>query len=380
MNSLRFAGSCAEKQDETKVLRASGLLALEVKGCLRLSDHLKTAGSTIIIEDLTSRAIFNEQCTVRISSPQAKVRLMRPALRSRHPLLAFRCDIQTSSQQGAGSRVMISRIVSLCKFTSKPRMAQVEWALSDDELLAFLSELDGDDWLLKPAPVTPSPSVSLKTRTRKPRKSRRLDLLNARQEIAELQSQLQLVHEKVAFRESLNASQSSCGLGWQLFALREKILKMRSAEENARLRRRVTMEAKAVRRMLSLVRQQTETVSMSVRIRRNDDTMDLQDEDQVYRVLHACINLRCGRDLDAIVQQCDAESVLSESNLERSQWRKFVLQDRGVGVEFREAVAMPFSTAVIHRAIRKHVVIDSLEECKGNVRINARTERDRITF
>lgn len=245
-------------------------------------------------------------------------------------------------------------------------MALVDCSLSNDDLLAFLSEIDGD-WLMDSDPVT-SPPVDVKPRTRKPRKSRRLDLINIRQEIAQLQFQLQLLQEKVAFRESLNVNRSSCGLSWKYFALREKTLKMRTAEENARLRRRVAVETKVTRRILALVRHQAETVPRSVRINRCAERIDLKNEEQVSRVLRACIDLRCVGDLDVIAQQCDEESVVSDSNLERSQWKTFALKDHGVGVEFREAVAMPFSAATIHRANRRHIVINAVEECKGNVR------------
>lgn len=258
-------------------------------------------------------------------------------------------------------------------------MAQIDCTLPNDELVAFMNEMDGD-WLHDPAPATPpsvgalnsdpvSPSPS-KT-TRKPRRYRRLELMNVRNEIAELQSELQLAHEKAVFCESLNADRSSCRLCWKLVALREKIMKIRANEENARLRARVDMQTKLISRIMSVVRQQSEAVPRSFYIYSGTSSVDLQDHDQVHRALLVSLDMRCEGDLDLIVQQCHEESVASDSNLERSRWNTFALSDRGVGIEFREAVALPFSGAVIYRTFKPHTVSDSLEERKGNVCITA---------
>lgn len=107
------------------------------------------------------------------------------------------------------------------------------------------------------------------------------------------------------------------------------------------------MKARMLCRIVSLVRQQPEAVLRSLYPDHRVKGIDVQNKDQVYHVLLACLNLRCKGDLDLIVQRCYDESVVSDSSLERSQWNIFTLNDRGVGIECREVVGLPFSAAVI---------------------------------
>lgn len=100
-------------------------------------------------------------------------------------------------------------------------MTLVDSTLPSDDLVAFLSELE-NNWLHDPALVTllsvgasncVPVSPPLKTRTNKPRRYRRHELINVREEIAELQSQLQIAHKKAEFRESLNSDPFKLQIG-----------------------------------------------------------------------------------------------------------------------------------------------------------------------
>lgn len=245
-------------------------------------------------------------------------------------------------------------------------MAQLECVPMNDELLAFLGELD-NDWLLESDPIKPV-TVVRSIKPRKPRKSRRADLLNAQQELAKLQSQLQLLHGELEF---CGFNRSSSGLDWKSFALQERILKTKADKENARLRRRVEAKARLICRVSALMRQQIEIMPCSVQRNECPNGVDLYNEVQVYHVLQACLDMRCRRDLDAIVQQFSDGSPASTSELQKAQWRTFELSDNGVGMDFREAVLMPFTSAFIHCTISQHAAVNSLDICKANVRIHA---------
>lgn len=248
-------------------------------------------------------------------------------------------------------------------------MAQVDCVPVNDELLAFLGELD-NDWVFDTDPVKPIVNLKPSLKPRKPRKSRRVDLLNAHQELSRLQAQLLQLHGKLEFCESLDADRSSSGLDWKSFALQERILKTKADKENARLRRRVEAKARLICRVSALMKQQIEVMPSSVRRDECPNAVDLYNEAQVYHVLQACLDMRCRRDLDAIVQQFSGGCAVSMSELQKAQWRTFALSDNGVGMDFREAVLMPFSSAFIHRTISQHAAVNSLDVCKANVRIH----------
>lgn len=256
-------------------------------------------------------------------------------------------------------------------------MAQVECIPVNDELLAFLGELD-NDWVLEAAAAKPGVLLGPSIKPRKPRKSRRVDLLNAHKELARLQCQLEVLHGKLQFCESSDTDRSSSELDWKSFALQERILKAKADKENERLRRRVDAKARLVCRISALMQQQIQIAPSSLRLDQQPSDVDLYNEAQMYQVLQACLEMRCRRDLNAIVQQFHGDSVASRGGLQKAQWRTFALSDNGVGMDFREAVLMPFSSAFIHRAISRHAAVNSLDVCKANVGIHAKRDSNGI--
>lgn len=235
-----------------------------------------------------------------------------------------------------------------------------------DDLLAFLSELD-NDWVLESTPQTLS-ACSGHLRPKKPRRNRRVDLMNARQEIVELQNQLKIMYNKLDPRATRTTTQLS---QWKKRTLTEKVFKLRADEENSRLRKRIKETMKLTRRINLLTHQQAEFASKSLQISRPITDVELDNNAQVFRALHMCIDSRSRSSLTKIVQQCYAQSVLTVGDLERVEWHEHSIGDRIVVVDFREAVAVPFSSAYVFSAMRRYAAVNSIED-KRDVKVNAR--------
>lgn len=233
--------------------------------------------------------------------------------------------------------------------------------LDDDELLWFLRDVD-DIWpSVDPAiaPVVPT------KRSKAPRRSRRDDILRARQELLVLQQQLQCLTEKRDFRHSVLASRLKCGLDWRQFTAREQVLAKTASHENAALRKRVRANTKLIQGLSQLIRQQQlEAMPKSVRI--DCQIVSLDNEAHVYRVLQSSLNIRRSGQLDAILKQCDCVPV-DPLMQQTAQWRTLDLADRRVGVEFYESVVMPFSMQFILSELSRCPSLNALEICDNQV-------------
>lgn len=223
--------------------------------------------------------------------------------------------------------------------------------LSQDDFLAFFSELD-NDWIVKSTPTM----VPGQLQDKIPRRSRRVDLVNARKEISELQNQLKTMHDNLNRRGTTRIFSH-----WQTYILTEKVLKLRADEENSRLRKRIKETINLSRRIVSLANQQAEIASELMQISRPIANGDVHKDAQIFHGLQACIDLRCRSNLAKIVQQCYAQSAVSIDSLEREEWHEFTLGGRSVLVDFQEAIAVPFSSASIFNSMRRYAAVNAVE-------------------
>lgn len=252
-------------------------------------------------------------------------------------------------------------------------MAQVEsyqtssWVLEDGELLAFVSDMD-DNWLLelKP-PATPDCVASLSTTklNKKPRRSRKLDIMNTRQEIIDLQDQLQMLQKQDELRDTTESSSRS---NWRVFALHQQSLTNSARKENTRLLKQVQARAGLIQRIVRLInRQENGSIPRAVQLDYRVTSVD--NPAHVYRVMQACLDSRSLNALDVIMSQCIEPQVDSSYQLRKFHWRTFALTHRCVGVEFNESVAMPLSSPFIHGVLYRYpVLINALEIREHNVR------------
>lgn len=243
--------------------------------------------------------------------------------------------------------------------------------MDDEALFAFLGEMDSD-WVLEASPLkaldhapTRKPTISRRIRDKKPRKSRRLDLLQVRDEIADLERQLRILHEKFEFQESLKTHQSN----WKLLAMHERVLKKKAEIEQARLRKLVDSHEKFIQQTSAQLQQH---IGMLAKAVQGDNRIaSLNDAAHIDEIMQICLDLRCRSQLDAIVSQCSDDPTCK---LQRVQWKTLPLGDRDIGVEFRESVAMPFKSAFILRTIRPSTVLDVGEYARSNARQSVLTQ------
>lgn len=93
--------------------------------------------------------------------------------------------------------------------------------------------------------------------------------------------------------------------------------------------------------------------------------LHLDNEAHVRRVLRACLDSRSEHQVDSIVGQC---SEASEQNLQRLDWHTSALTTHSVRVEFRESVALPFSSISISSVIDGWPSLDALGSSKHDRR------------
>lgn len=225
-------------------------------------------------------------------------------------------------------------------------------------------------WLIDPmtdrtlalAPNAPARSIIMK----KPRRSPRVDLLNFRQEAAELQLQVQILQAKHAFRESLKTNRSDSGLDWCHFALNERSLSKMASQKNERLRKQVEAKMRLLQRIVRCIqRQQLETKPRSLHIHFRIESHD--DTAHVYRVLQSCLNKHSNDRLNAIASQCHVLSIKSEFQLRMIRWETFALGDLGVGVDFQESAVIPFASSFVHDVLYRNPVINVAQVQKNAV-------------
>lgn len=243
-------------------------------------------------------------------------------------------------------------------------MAQVDTncSLDYDEMSAFLSKID-DGWVLDLSPLEPPVPVATISprnkviRSKKPRRYTRLDILDTRRELADLELQLQILKEKHEFYESLRAEKSSCGLSWRLFASCEQILMKKSARMNAQLHKRMSDNNRLIHRIHRLIqRNPMESMPKSVQV--SCRIVSLDNEMNVRRVLQACLDDRSKHQVDSIVEQCNGGFDATSHDQQLNEWNSVAFGDRGVGVEFRESVVLPFNASFISSAMGDWPSID----------------------
>lgn len=216
-------------------------------------------------------------------------------------------------------------------------MAQVNSQSTQDydPLMTFVS-------MLEPLSVASISPKNKRVRSKKPRRNRRIDILNVRHTIVELELQLQILNEKYEFCESLKAPKFSCGPNWRLVVSRERLRIKKASRVNDMLKTRVSDNARVIQRVSRTIdRQGIHTMPVSVQVASQISYLD--NEAHVYRVLQACLDFRCMSQVDSIVNQCNSTS----SSLESDDWNVFSLENDGIGVDFRESVILPFSAACI---------------------------------
>lgn len=224
-----------------------------------------------------------------------------------------------------------------------------DFMLDEDELSAFLRELD-DIWARDSTPLTtpaPTSTVSSTNRLQKPRHSRRAEIQHAQQEITGLELELQIVHEKLDFCRSLQATGSCYDLDRRLMAYRER----------ARLRKRADMNVEWIQRISKLVRQQMEALPKPTLF--DHRIVKIDNRAYIYGVLQACLDVRSRGQLDAVLSRYTNMSVGSE--LQTRRWSSFALEDGSVGVEFHESIVLPFSSTFIVDAVRRNSSLRALE-------------------
>lgn len=228
-------------------------------------------------------------------------------------------------------------------------------ALDYDELFALLDGM-GDEWVLDTTPqetsaldATISPR-NKSIRSKKPRRYPRIDILNTRRQMNELQLQLQIMKVDRAFYESLKATKSSFGLDWRQFASRERFRLKTATQVNTQLRKRFDESNLTIRRGVRLInRQKIENMPKSVQLEYR--IVGFDSEENIYRALAECLQTRSKGQLNAIVTLCDKASAGSASKLEMHHWSTYALEKRGVCVEFQEYVVLPFSATVVSGAM-----------------------------
>lgn len=224
--------------------------------------------------------------------------------------------------------------------------------MDDEDFFAFLGEMD-NDWLLDALPLklpddsSKSPKRNRRISVKKPRKSRRLDLLKTHDHVADLESQLQILRERYEYQESLDQS------NWKLLAMHERVLKKKVEIENARLRKLLDTQAKLIQQICAQMQQHVGMLSKGMQ--GDSRITSLTDAAHIYQVMQMCLDMRCKSRLDAIVGLCSDDSACK---LQRIQWQTLPLGDRDVGVDFRESLAMPFKSAFVLRTIRPSAVLD----------------------
>lgn len=232
-----------------------------------------------------------------------------------------------------------------------------------DEVSALLLSNIDEGWLLdlspwdSPAPGTAISPRNKANRSKKPRQYPRLEILNTRRELIELELELQILMEKHEFCESVEAAKSRCGLNWRLFASREQILLKRSVRMNSRLLKRVNGNSRLIDRIYRLIqRQPKELTTKSVQI--SCQIVSLTNEPIVRRTMQACLDIRIKHQLDSILKQC--EGGMGRTS-QATEWSSFTFGDRRVGVGFQEAVVLPFVASFISSSIGDWPSIDSIQ-------------------
>lgn len=240
-----------------------------------------------------------------------------------------------------------------------------------ENLSTFLKTTD-DDWVLKLMAHSAPNGVNISPTNKRISKLRRYPrerLMHLRQERTKLELELQILKEKHQFQETLKAKSSSFGLSWRLCAMQERILANSASRENSRLRMLVTANAKLIHRVSRLAhRQQLDVMPISVQV--DSRIMNFGDHAQMYRTLRSSLEFRSKWQLDAIVDHCSAQSFDSARD---HDWRPFVLEGIGVGVDFHEAVILPFSSSFICGLLNRWPLVNAVGVWKSIVLPQATT-------
>lgn len=244
---------------------------------------------------------------------------------------------------------------------------ETDFALDKDELSAILDYLDvhcEHDWTA----LQVSASTATGNKTKKPLRSSRFDILSLRQEVLELQDQLQILQEKYNLHRPIKSIRESSAQDWALIAYRERVSCTTAIRVNTDLQKRVLANRRLFDRIVKLCcRQQAQAMPKSVEI--DLKCMPLANTAQVYHVLQVCLEYRIQGQLDSIVDRCSD----SGHELQRHQWRLFPTGNRCLGVKFQESVAMPFSAkfvrdALLHGPSIGALMNNAIGSCTTNVR------------
>lgn len=229
--------------------------------------------------------------------------------------------------------------------------------LNDADLTKFLNEME----------ALSSVSNATSRRSHKPpRHSRRLDIQRSKQELTDLEDQLQILRKQNEFRESLQAARSNSGLDWKVYAQHERLMSEAATKENSRLQKRVEAKMRRIQLLSQLIhrhlfRSVPKSVEIDLRI------VDLDNQAHVYRVLQACLDSRRKGQVDDIVSNCKEYLAMSDAGLRTSQWKTFAIEDHRIGVEYNESVTIPFDSNFIQGIINENPSLNALKVDENHV-------------
>lgn len=227
--------------------------------------------------------------------------------------------------------------------------ADIKFTLDYEDMSAFFEDME-DDWMLEiPSYCAPqSANISPVNKVnRKPRRYPSEMIKQLRQERSELELQLQNLGEKYHFRESLKKKRSSYGLNWKMFAVHERIQANSSHQENARLKNLAITNARRIRRISRSIHRQ-HIGMMPKSLQADCRIKHLKDQAHVFRHLQRSLEFRRNGQLDAIIDHCN-EQQLDQISCSHP-WRTFILESVDIGVDFHEAVVLPFGAQFISGA------------------------------
>lgn len=220
------------------------------------------------------------------------------------------------------------------------------------------------------------------TDQRKPRAgcSRQRDRLEAaRNEVASLQRQIELLHENHELVESLDRlmDRSSADVHqWKFRAIRERSRTLGAKQRNALLRRRLGANAKLLEQVIDLIRKQTARAGSFdrrfVRLHGSDGSA------LAFSNLRARLDARSSQ-LDAVIRPCNSanSAIDSVTDVAPTPW-SFSSSDQGINVVMSESFAVPFPSALVCDIGSRVALLYGLEVLADNVRSRPKLLEERV--
>lgn len=195
-------------------------------------------------------------------------------------------------------------------------------------------------------------------------------LKEARDEVALLQHQLKIEHEKHELRvfldQVMNRSSGDSFERSKFRALRERRHRQQAEERNARLRQQIATNATVQEQVMALVRKQRSLMPRAMCTTSLRLNCLVDHGAQVFQSLRARLDARYSQ-LDSILSRVPSSSRSLNGRRKLAPW-SVSASDRGISVDFSESFVMPFSLEMILSVVGRHTSLRGLEVCAGNVR------------